>query len=173
LLAIPIFERPFFMNTMYIQLGSNMGERNSYIKESLLQIEKILGTILCESKTYESSPWGVTEQRNFLNKVISVKSDFSAKDALKTLQNIEDNLGRKRTEKWGERTIDLDILFYNNETINTKELTIPHPHIKDRKFVLIPFAEMNGKFIHPTLKKDIFALLKECKDTEKVVVYEI
>lgn len=173
MLAIPIFEQPFFMNTMYIQLGSNVGERHSYIKESLLQIEKILGTIICESKTYESSPWGVTEQRNFLNKVISVKSDFSAKDALKTLQNIEDNLGRKRTEKWGERTIDLDILFYNNQTINTKELTIPHPHIQDRKFVLIPFAEMNGKFIHPTLKKDIFALLKECKDTEKVVVYEI
>ena len=173
MLAIPIFEQPFFMNTMYIQLGSNVGERHSYIKESLLQIEKILGTIICESKTYESSPWGVTEQRNFLNKVISVKSDFSAKDALKTLQNIENNLGRKRTEKWGERTIDLDILFYNNQTINTKELTIPHPHIQDRKFVLIPFAEMNGKFIHPTLKKDIFALLKECKDTEKVVVYEI
>ena len=173
MLAIPIFEQPFFMNTMYIQLGSNVGERHSYIKESLLQIEKILGTIICESKTYESSPWGVTEQRNFLNKVISVKSDFSAKDALKTLQNIENNLGRKRSEKWGERTIDLDILFYNNQTINTKELTIPHPHIQDRKFVLIPFAEMNGKFIHPTLKKDIFALLKECKDTEKVVVYEI
>lgn len=173
MLAIPIFERLFFMNTIYIQLGSNVGDRNSYIKESLLQIEKILGTITCESKTYESSPWGVTEQRNFLNKVISVKADFSAKDALKTLQNIEDDLGRKRTEKWGERTIDLDILFYNNETINTKELTIPHPHIQDRKFVLIPFVEMNGKFIHPTLKKDIFALLKECKDTEKVVVYEI
>lgn len=173
MLAIPIFERLFFMNTIYIQLGSNVGDRNSYIKESLLQIEKILGTITCESKTYESSPWGVTEQRNFLNKVISVKADFSAKDALKTLQNIEDDLGRKRTEKWGERTIDLDILFYNNETINTKELTIPHPHIQDRKFVLMPFAEMNGKFIHPTLKKDIFALLKECKDTEKVSVYEI
>lgn len=173
MLAIPIFEQPFFMNTMYIQLGSNVGERHSYIKESLLQIEKILGTIICESKTYESSPWGVTEQRNFLNKVISVKSDFSAKDALKTLQNIENNLGRKRTEKWGERTIDLDILFYNNQTINTKELTIPHPHIQDRKFVLIPFAEMNGKFIHPTLKKDIFALLNECTDTEEVSVYEI
>ena len=173
MLAIPIFERPFFMNTIYIQLGSNVGERNSYIKESLLQIEQILGTIICESKTYESSPWGVMEQRNFLNKVISVKSEFSAKDVLKSLQKIEYKLGRKRTAKWGERTIDLDILFYNNETINTKELTIPHPHIQDRKFVLMPFAEMNGKFIHPTLKKDIFALLKECKDTEKVSVYEI
>ena len=161
MLAIPIFERPFFMNKIYIQLGSNMGDRNSYIKESLLQIEKIIGTIIYESKTYESSPWGVTEQRNFLNKVISVKSDFSAKDLLKSLQKIENKLGRKRTEKWGERTIDLDILFYNDEIINTKELTIPHPHIQDRKFVLIPFAEMNGKFIHPTLKKDIFALLKE------------
>lgn len=173
MLAIPIFERPFFMNTIYIQLGSNVGERNSYIKKSLLQIEQILGTIIYESQTYESSPWGVTEQRNFLNKVISVKSEFSAKDVLKSLQKIEDKLGRKRTTKWGERTIDLDILFYNNETINTKELTIPHPHIQDRKFVLMPFAEMNGKFIHPTLKKDIFALLKECKDTEKVSVYEI
>ncbi len=173
MLAIPIFERPFFMNTIYIQLGSNMGERNLYIKESLLQIEKIIGTIIYESKTYESSPWGVTEQRNFLNKVISVKSDFSAKDLLKSLQKIEDKLGRTRTEKWGERTIDLDILFYNAEIINTKELTIPHPHIQDRKFVLIPFAEMNGKFIHPTLKKDIFALLKNCKDTVKVSVYEI
>ncbi len=173
MLSIPIFEQPLFMNTIYIQLGSNMGERHFYIKESLLQIEKILGTIIYESKTYESSAWGVTEQRNFLNKVISVKSDFSAKDTLKTLQKIEDKLGRKRTEKWGERTIDLDILFYNNEIINTKELTIPHPYIQDRRFILMPFAEMNGKFIHPKLKKDIFALLKECKDTEKVSVYEI
>lgn len=173
MLAIPIFERRFFMNTIYIQLGSNMGDRNSYIKESLLQIENLLGTIICESKTYESRPWGVTEQREFLNKVICVNSEFSANEALKNLQKIEKKLGRKRKEKWGERTIDLDILFYNQETINTKELTVPHPHIQDRKFVLIPFAEMNGKFIHPTLKKDIFALLNKCKDTEKVSVYEI
>lgn len=173
MLAIPIFEQAFFMNIIHIQLGSNIGNRNSYIKKSMLQIEKLLGIIICESSTYESIPWGVTEQRNFLNKVISVKSGFSAKETLKILQTIENNLGRKRIEKWGERTIDLDILFYNNDIINTNELTVPHPHIQDRKFVLIPFAEMNGKFIHPTLKKNMFALLKECKDTEEVSVYEI
>ena len=161
------------MNVIYIQIGSNIGDRISYINNSIQQIKDKLGEILYSSKIYESSPWGHIKQGNFLNSVIKVKSDKDAFKTLKILQEIEENLGRKRIQKWGERCIDLDILFFNNHIINSKNLTIPHPYIQDRNFVLIPLNEIASSFYHPTLKKDIFALLNDCTDTEEVLIYEI
>ena len=161
------------MNIIYIQLGSNIGNRIYYINKSIDRIQKKIGNIFCESKIYESSPWKVKKQNHFLNKIIGVETLLSADQSLILLQTIENNLGRKRIKKWGERTIDLDILFYNDYVINKKELIIPHPYIQERNFILKPFAEMNGQFTHPRLKKNIFALLEECKDTEEVRVYEI
>jgi len=150
-----------------------MGDRKLYIEKSMQQIEQEVGRILCSSKIYESSPWGVTNQNNFLNSVIKVESKLDAITILEQLQKIEQKMGRIRKEKWGERKIDLDILFYNSEIINTENLKVPHPYIQDRKFVLVPLAEMNEKYIHPKLKMDIFALLKQCKDSEEVYVYEV
>ena len=161
------------MNTVYIQLGSNIGERESFIAKSMEQIEENIGEIITESSIFETIPWGYENQDNFLNSVIKIKTTFDAFKVLKKSQEIENTLGRKRISKWRKRTIDIDILFYNNEIINTTKLNIPHPLIQQRKFVLIPLSEIAPNYIHPTLKKNISTLLSECKDNQKVLDYEI
>ena len=161
------------MNTVYIQLGSNIGERESFIAKSMEQIEENIGKIIIESSIFETIPWGNENQNNFLNSVIKIKTPFDSFKVLKKSQEIENNLGRERVEKWGERTIDIDILFYNNEIINTTKLIIPHPLIQQRKFVLVPLSEIAPNYMHPILKKSISTLLSECKDNQKVLDYEI
>jgi len=161
------------MNTVYIQLGSNIGERKSYIAKSMDQIEENIGKIIIESSIFETIPWGNENQNNFLNSVIKINTTLDAFRVLKKSQEIENNLDRERVEKWGERTIDIDILFYNNEIINTTKLNIPHPFIQQRKFVLVPLSEIAPNYIHPILKKNISTLLSECKDNQKVLDYEI
>ena len=161
------------MNTVYIQLGSNIGERKSYIAKSMEQIEENIGEIITKSSIFETIPWGYENQDNFLNSVIKIKTPFDAFKVLQKSQTIEDNLGRERNEKWGKRTIDIDILFYNNEIINTTKLNIPHPLIQKRKFVLVPLSEIAPNYIHPILKKNISTLLSECKNNQKVLYYEI
>jgi len=161
------------MNTVYIQLGSNIGERESFISKSMEQIEENIGEIITESSVFETIPWGNENQNNFLNSVIKIKTPFDSFEVLQKSQEIENNLGRERVDKWGERTIDIDILFYNNEIINTTKLNIPHPFIQKRKFVLVPLSEIAPNYIHPTLKKSISTLLSECKDNQKVLDYEI
>ena len=161
------------MNTVYIQLGSNIGERKSYIAKSMEQIEENIGKIIIESSIFETIPWGYENQNNFLNSVIKIKTPFDSFEVLQKSQDIENNLGRERVDKWGERTIDIDILFYNNEIINTTKLNIPHPLIQQRKFVLVPLSEIAPNYTHPILKKSISTLLSECKDNQKVLDYEI
>ena len=161
------------MNTVYIQLGSNMGRRESFIAKCKDQIEENIGKIIIESSVFETVPWGNKNQNNFLNAVIKIKTPFDAFKILKKSKEIENNLGRIRKEKWGERTIDIDILFYNSEIINTEELNIPHPLLHKRKFVLIPLSEISPNYIHPIFKKNISDLLSECKDIQKVLDYEI
>ena len=161
------------MNTVYIQLGSNIGERESFITKSMHKVEDDIGKIITSSSIFETTAWGNENQNNFLNSVIEIKTPFDAFTILQKSQEIENNLGRKRSDKWGERTIDIDILFYNNKIINTKELTVPHPLIQKRKFVLVPLSEIAPNYMHPILKKNISTLLSECKDTQKVLDYEI
>ena len=161
------------MNTVYIQLGSNIGERESFIAKSMEQIEENIGEIITESSIFETIPWGNKNQNNFLNAVIKIRTPFDAFKILQKSQKIENNLGRVRKEKWGERTIDIDILFYNNKIINTTKLNIPHPLIQQRKFVLVPLSEIAPNYIHPIFKKSISTLLSECKDNQKILDYEI
>ena len=161
------------MNTVYIQLGSNIGERESFITKSMHKVEADIGKIITASSIFETTAWGNENQNNFLNSVIEIKTPFDAFTILQKSQEIENNLGRERSDKWGERTIDIDILFYNNKIINTKELTIPHPLIQKRKFVLVPLSEIAPSYKHPILRKNISTLLSECKDTQKVLDYEI
>lgn len=161
------------MNTVYIQLGSNIGERESFITKSMHKVEDDIGKIITSSSIFETTAWGNENQNNFLNSVIEIKTPFDAFTILQKSQEIENNLCRERSDKWGERTIDIDILFYNNKIINTKELTVPHPLIQKRKFVLVPLSEIAPNYMHPILKKNISTLLSECKDTQKVLDYEI
>ncbi len=125
-------------------------------------MEERCGSITKESSIYETAAWGQTKQAAFLNKVIVLQTNLSADDLMKTLLQIEQELGRIRTEKYGPRTIDLDI--YDDLIYHSAIVTLPHPAIQDRRFVLIPLAELSPGKVHPVYKKTINTLLKECAD---------
>ena len=127
-------------------------------------MEDRCGNISNESSIYETAAWGQTKQASFLNKVVVLQTQFTADDLMKTLLQIEQELGRIRTEKYGPRTIDLDILFYDDLIYHSPIVTLPHPSIQDRRFVLIPLAELSPGKVHPVYKKTITTLLKECAD---------
>ena len=161
------------MNKIFLQLGSNMGQREAYLKNAIAFIAEEIGSIQKRSKVYESVPWGVENQNNYLNQVIQIKSDFSPAEVLEKALQIEDKIGRIRNEKWGERIIDIDILFFNDLIIEKEGICIPHIHLHTRKFVLIPFNEIDPNFMHPKYNKTISELLINCKDIESVEEYAI
>ena len=150
-----------------------MGEREEYLQNAseLLAVE--IGVIQKESKIYESVPWGVENQNNYLNQVLEIKSEFSAEEVLERVLQIEDKIGRIRNEKWGERIIDIDILFFNDSIVEKDGVCIPHIHLHHRRFVLIPLNEVAPSLIHPKYNKTIEELLSECKDTESVEEYAV
>jgi 2-amino-4-hydroxy-6-hydroxymethyldihydropteridine diphosphokinase len=160
------------MNNVYLLIGGNMGDRLKNLSESTKCIEKEVGAILKKSSIYETAAWGVTDQPSFLNQVLFVSTKLSAEDVLKTILSIEEKMGRKRVEKMGPRTIDIDILFYNDEIISLPNLSVPHPHIANRRFVLAPLAEIAPVLFHPVLQKNITELLKVCPDTLKVNIFQ-
>ena len=133
------------------------------------EIQLHCGNIAHESSIYETAAWGNTRQAAFLNQAISIRTKLSPDDLMKKLLEIEQKLGRVRTEKYGPRTIDLDILFYDSLIYHSAIVTLPHPAIQDRKFVLIPLAELSPGKIHPVYKKTIRRLLKECADQLAVI----
>ena len=159
------------MNEVYLQLGSNIGDRLGNLDQSIKIITERIGNVLEKSSVYESTPWGVENQRNFLNQVLFVKSNFDPYTILDLVLQIEKDMGRIRIEKWGERIIDIDILFIDDLIIESENLCIPHEFIAKRKFVLQPMCEIAPRFIHPKLNKTISQLLEECIDDEKVNVY--
>ena len=168
---IIIFEIFLNMNTLYLQLGSNLGERERFIDNAVQQIAESIGKVCIRSKIYESNPWRVDGQANYLNQIIQVNTILSSEEVLVVILNIENVLGRVRLEKWGERLIDIDIIFFNNEIIETSELCIPHKHMHERNFVLVPLKEIAPSLMHPKYNKTVSELLDETKDMEKVVEY--
>lgn len=157
------------MNAAYILLGSNDGDRIQHLSNALNLIKEEAGTIITESAVYTTHAWGYTEQPDFLNQVVYLDTFLSAQQLLNTLLGIEKKLGRIRNNtKWMQRIIDLDILFYNDAIINESDLLVPHPHLQDRKFVLIPLQEIAAGFIHPVLQKNIATLTAECTDPLEV-----
>ncbi|MEJ7681846.1 MAG: 2-amino-4-hydroxy-6-hydroxymethyldihydropteridine diphosphokinase [Segetibacter sp.] len=159
------------MNDVYLLTGGNMGDRLMNLQQAYYKIKKEAGTILKKSAVYETAAWGLTEQNAFLNQVLLVSTSLDAKKLLQTLLHIEQELGRKRIEKMGPRIIDIDILFYNNEIISTPDLTVPHPQIANRRFVLTPLNEIATGFVHPVLQKTIAELLEVCPDDLEVSKY--
>lgn len=147
------------MNQAYLSLGSNQGNREEYLSKSI-QALKAFGKIIKKSSIIETKAWGKEDQADFLNQVILIQTNLSPEDLLQKCQNIETKLNRKRIEKWGPRTIDIDILFYNDLVLNTPQLQIPHPYIPHREFVLNPLSEISPNFIHPTLNQSISVLLE-------------
>ena len=146
-------------------LGSNSGDRSGQLRMAIDFIEKEIGNIIVKSKIYETAPWGKVDQPTFLNQALKIESPFSPDELLVKVQSIEQLQGRIRLEKWGERTIDIDIIYYGDKIIDSSFLVIPHPHLTERRFVLMPLTEISPDHIHPILKKSNFELLKECTDT--------
>jgi len=161
------------MNKVFLQLGSNLGEREQLISSAITNISTQIGTIISQSKIYESTPWRVDGQENYLNQIIEIKTELPADKVLELVLSIENDLGRVRLEKWGERLIDIDIIFFNDEIIETSDLCIPHKHMHERNFVLEPLNEIASTFIHPRYNKTVAELLKDSKDTERVEEYAI
>ncbi|CAI8377765.1 MAG: Bifunctional folate synthesis protein [Cryomorphaceae bacterium] len=161
------------MNIVFLQLGSNLGDRELLLKDAILAIKNRVGDIVNFSKVYESAPWRVEGQDNFLNQILKIKTTLLACEVLSIVLNIEEQLGRIRIEKWGERLIDIDIIFYNDSIIETPELCVPHKHLHERMFVLKPLHEIAPEMVHPKYNKTIDELLKICKDTELVKEYAV
>ncbi|WP_214780875.1 2-amino-4-hydroxy-6-hydroxymethyldihydropteridine diphosphokinase [Exiguobacterium sp. s22] len=132
---------------IYVALGANIGDRAGQLSAAIDEMERVGLHVTKQSSVYETAPVGYIEQPSFYNMVVEVKSRQSAEELLKTLQQIEQRLGRERLFKNGPRTIDLDILFYNGEDIQSEHLTVPHPRMQERAFVLAPLAEIAPELI--------------------------
>jgi 2-amino-4-hydroxy-6-hydroxymethyldihydropteridine diphosphokinase len=171
------------MDNIFLGLGANLGDRGANLQMALGDLERWGVRVLRCSSIYETVPFlpktasgvgsgsaGKTDQPDFYNLVVRVQTDRSPEDLLTVIHAIERSLGRVRREKWGPRPIDLDILFYGDLVVGHPELTIPHPHLAERRFVLVPLAEIAPAFVHPVFKKTVEELLKECSDEGKVTV---
>lgn len=147
----------------FLLLGSNQGNASQHLTEAREAIRK-MATIRQVSSIYTTSAWGKTDQPDFLNQVIEIYYNGTATLLLGTILGIEKDMGRIRTVKWGERIIDIDILFYGNQIVEEPDLQIPHPQIPNRRFTLVPMAEIAADYIHPVLQQSIGQLLANCTD---------
>jgi 2-amino-4-hydroxy-6-hydroxymethyldihydropteridine diphosphokinase len=152
------------MNKAYLLTGGNEGDRYQNMQQARTNIELICGQILQVSSLYETAPWGKTDQPDFLNQVLLIQTRLKPRELLGAILSIEEKGGRKRTAKNAPRTIDIDILFYTHLVLDEPGLSIPHPRLADRRFVLEPLNEIAPDFPHPVFGKTVHELLLECKD---------
>lgn len=161
------------INKAFLCLGGNIGNRLGYIHEAIDAISKKIGCVCNQSTIYETEAWGTENQQSYLNVCIEIDTSLSAKELIVKLLKIEQELGRVRIEnhQYHARTIDIDILFFNDEIIHNENLIIPHPRLHLRKFVLTPLKDIAGLLLHPILKKTITNLLTECPDSLEVKAF--
>lgn len=161
------------MKTVYLGLGTNLGERISYIENAIRSIKEIRNTEFEKaSRVYETEPWGVTSENSYLNCAVKIRTGLKAEELLTEIKQLEKKLGRTENIRWSDREIDIDILFYGNEIIRNETVIIPHSFIEKRKFVLVPLKEIAPDFIHPELNKSVSDLLKDTKDKLNVTLYK-
>ncbi len=155
----------------YILLGSNIGNRLFYLDNAQEQLSEHF-KINKISSTYETASWGDRSQKAYLNRAIEIEVELSPSDLHSITRNIEKNLGRIDKGNFLPRTIDIDIIFFGNEIIDSRKLTIPHPRLQNRRFVLEPLIEICPTYIHPILNKSVKVLLEECLDTLPVELFK-
>ena len=162
------------MARAFVGMGSNLGDRSAQLQKALDECRVVhLTTVVRSSSVYETSPVGIHEQPRFLNAVIELSTSLVPLELLKKLKIIEKKLGRTESARWGPRAIDLDILLYDDTVTVSDELTIPHPRMTERKFVLVPLVELDPTVVHPLEHEAVNAILARCSSTERVVKYPV
>jgi len=156
------------MRTAYLLIGGNLGNRKENLSKAVSLINEQCGHLTGSSSIYETEAWGNTDQPSFLNQALEISTSLNARQLMRKVLKIEEVMGRVRKEKLGPRIIDIDILLFENEIHDLRFLKIPHPEMQNRRFVLVPLAEINSTLQHPVLKKSIAELLEECPDNLEV-----
>ena len=158
-------------HTYHLIIGGNLGDRIKRLSHARQLLSENAGSIVNSSKTYETEPWGFADQPWFLNQVLVLESEKSPIALLEVIKKIETEVGRKPTEKWHARTIDIDILFFDDQIVKQFRLDIPHPLLHKRNFVLIPLMEVAADLVHPVLQQSIEEIYSNCKDKGEVIIF--
>ena len=156
------------MRTAFLLIGGNLGNRKENLSKAVSLINEQCGSLTSSSSIYETEAWGKTDQPAFLNQALEISTSLNARQLMRIVLKIEEEMGRVRKEKLGPRIIDIDILLFENEIHDLRFLKIPHPEMQNRRFVLVPLAEIDPVLQHPVLKKSVAQLLEECPDNLEV-----
>jgi 2-amino-4-hydroxy-6-hydroxymethyldihydropteridine diphosphokinase len=157
------------MPRAFLGLGSNIGDRLAFLQSAISELERVDGiTVVSLSSIYETEPVGKKDQPDFLNMALELETDADVTALHATCKEIERRIGRGGTERWGPREIDIDLLYYGDAVVSTDRLTVPHPEIVTRRFVLIPLSELDRNFVDPVRRCSIGELLALCRDTGRV-----
>jgi len=151
-------------HVVYLALGTNLGDRPSNLRAALSALPPQV-RLVASSPVYETPPWGLLDQPAFLNQVVKAETDLPPAELLAFLKRLEMQMGRRATVRYGPRVIDLDILFYDDLALDTPELTVPHPRLVGRAFVLVPLADLAPDLLHPIEQKTVQQLLAEADST--------
>lgn len=157
------------MNKVYLLIGGNIGNREEALEKACMLIGDQCGELINISSLYETKAWGKNDQPSFLNQALEMHTRLKPLQLMQQILNIEKQIGRIRKEKYGPRSIDIDILFFNDEIHSYPSLTVPHPEIQNRRFVLAPMNEIASSWVHPVFKKTMAELLEECPDHLPVI----
>ncbi len=156
------------MSKVYLLLGSNLGDSQQQLSEAKKYIEQQIGRVVLQSSLYLTEAWGNIQQPDYFNQVIVVETALRVEETLHIILSVEKNMGRIRTQKNAPRIIDIDILFFDHQIVNKRDLIIPHPQLQNRRFALQPLHEIASDFVHPVFQKTIQQLLNECPDSLNV-----
>jgi 2-amino-4-hydroxy-6-hydroxymethyldihydropteridine diphosphokinase len=157
------------MAVAYLLLGSNLGDRENFLRQGLQLLLDANSSLIKLSSIYESEAWGYTDSNIYLNVAVQLNTTHTPEQMLQKCKSIENRLGRvKNSDSYEARTIDMDIIFYGSEIYQSDNLQIPHPQVQHRKFVLLPLTELCPDFLHPVLSKTVKQLLTDCTDSGRV-----